>query len=163
MAAAGFVYDPDADFVLTPEYAAYYERLLAGATSEAEAPYTTLPPSIDGKLDEWIHPPQEVDETMLVPGIDRLEPEATLKGRFWAMWDEHCLYLAAEVEDSVLVINMPPTRKGEFYYTDSIEFYIQPGRGLGRDLGVFKLAAIPFDTEGSPRACRHEDSNPGPL
>ena len=163
MAAAGFVYDPDADFVLTPEYAAYYERLLAGATSEAEAPYTTLPPSIDGKLDEWIHSPQEVDETMLVPGIDRLEPEATLKGRFWAMWDEHCLYLAAEVEDSVLVINMPPTRKGEFYYTDSIEFYIQPGRGLGRDLGVFKLAAIPFDTEGSPRACRHEDSNPGPL
>ena len=58
---------------------------------------------------------------------------------------------------------MPSTRQGEFYYTDSIEFYIEPGRGLGQDLGIFKLAAIPFDTAGNPKACRHEDSNPGPL
>lgn len=163
MAAVGFVYDPKATFVLTPAYAAEYERLLTGKVTEAQAPYAAVPPVIDGLLSEWSHSPQIVDEKMLVPGIDKLELDATLKGKFWASWDEQYLYLACEVEDSVLVINMPPTRRGEFYYTDSIEFYIEPGRGLGRDLGIFKIAAIPFDTAGNPKACRHEDSNPGPL
>ena len=166
MNAVGFVYDPEADFVLTPEYAAYYQRLMTGGIeTTAEAPYAAEAPVIDGRLEdwEWGHEPQVVDATMLVPGIDRLDPGATLRGKFWATWDENRLYLACEVEDSVLVINMPPTRRGDFWYTDSIEFYLQPGRGLNRDLGIFKLAAIPFDTAGNPHACRHEDSNPGPL
>ncbi|MFO8034963.1 MAG: glucoamylase family protein [Candidatus Bipolaricaulota bacterium] len=163
MSAAGFVHAPGTEFVLTPWYADYYELLMAGLPTEAVAPHTDTPPVIDGVLDEWAHEPEVVDERMTVPGIDRIDPEHSLSARFWAMWDDDHLYLAADVEDSILVVNMPPSRLREFYYTDSVEFYIQPGRHTLEDLGIFKLAVLPFDTEGNPKGARHEDSEPGPI
>lgn len=159
MAAVGFVYDPTADFVLTPWFAEYFRLLMEGLPTEVEAPYAEIPPTIDGLLNEWTHAPQLVDERMTIPGIARLEPGDILKGRFWAMWDDEYLYLAAAVEDSILVANIAPDDLRHFFRTDSIEFYINPGP----DLGIFKLAAIPFDTEGNPQAVRHEDADPGPI
>ena len=82
-----------------------------------------------------------------------------LHSYFYAAWDENYLYLAARVFDEYVVVNIAPDDLGAFYRTDSIEFYIDPHS----EAGIFKLAVLPFDTEGHVQAVRHEDAKPGPI
>lgn len=155
------------EYAVRPEYAAEFERLLTDPeVKTAIAPRTDEPIVIDGDLTEWEDVPATlVDEDMNVPagGIMRVDKtRQILHSYFYAMWDDENLYLAARVHDEYVVINIEPTDRGAYYRTDSIEFYIDPGRA-DSEKGLFKLAMIPFDTEGNPQAVRHEDADPGPI
>ena len=155
------------DYAVKPEYAEEFERLLTDPELKtAVAPKATEPISIDGDLTEWADVSGTlVSEDMNVPagGIMRVDKtRQILHSYFYAMWDEENLYLAARVHDEYVVINIEPTDRGAYYRTDSIEFYIDPGRA-GSEKGLFKLAMIAFDTEGNPQAVRHEDASPGPI
>ncbi len=159
--------DRVSDYAVRPEYAEEFERLLTDPELKtAIAPRAEEPVVIDADLTEWEDVPATlVDEDMNVPagGIIRVDKtRQILHSYFYAMWDKENLYIAARVHDEYVVINIEPEDRGAYYRTDSIEFYIDPGRA-GSEKGVFKLAMIPFDTEGNPQAVRHEDANPGPI
>lgn len=128
-----------------------------GVAMEAETSLT-----VDGDLSDWQEANwYEVPTTPTVLGI--VHPVHGLGSEFSAMWNDSYLYLAANVKDNVVVSNISPDDVRAFYRTDSIEFYIQPDRFVESGGGLFKLSAIPFDTEGNPQAARHEDVSPGPI
>jgi hypothetical protein len=95
-------------------------------------------------------------------GVEEVGEGQRINSRFAALYDDNYLYLAAEVSDDVLVVNIAPDDLEAFYRTDSIEFYLDPNRS-GAEVGLFKLAVLPFDTEGHVQAVRHEDARPGPI
>ncbi len=155
------------DYAVTPEYAAKFEAMLTDPELKtAIAVKADRSIVIDGDLSEWEEVPATlVTEDMNVPagGIMRVDKtRQILHSYFYAMWDDTHLYLAARVHDEYIVANIEPTDRGAFYRSDSIEFYIDPGRA-GSTKGLFKLAMIPFDTQGNPQAVRHEDAQPGPI
>lgn len=162
----GFV-ESDAEYAVTPWYMAEWEKmLLAPAEKEAVATRMLEPVTIDGDLSEWKGiTGYRVDEDMNVPagGIEKVDKtKQVLNSTFYVQYDDEYLYIAANVEDEYVVINIKPEDQSAFYRTDSVEFYIDPQRA-GSDAGLMKLAILPFDTEGNVQAVRHEDANPGPI
>jgi hypothetical protein len=162
----GFV-EKVSDYSVTPWYVEEYKRLLTSSEEKlAEAPKISNNINIDGNLEEWENIPKyDVTEDMNVPGggikpVDKRSQ--VLHSYFQVAWDDQNLYLAADVYDEVVVINIAPNDVGGYYRTDSIEFYINPAVA-GSDAGIFKLAILPFDTEGNVQAVRHEDAKPGPI
>lgn len=155
------------EYAVTPWYLEEFEKLrLAPKEKKAFATRAQTPVSIDGELGEWQGLTANiVDEDMNVPagGLEKVDKrKQILNSRFYAQWDDEYLYLAADVADEVVVINITPRDQGAYYRTDSIEFYIDPGRA-GSQAGLMKLAILPFDTEGNVQAVRHEDARPGPI
>jgi hypothetical protein len=140
--------------------------MLLPAQKQAVAPRVQTAVLVDGDLGEWQGVPcYLVDEEMNVPdgNITKVDKsKMNLRSNFYVQWDEERLYLAAEVTDDVIVNNLSPSERGSFYRTDSIEFYIDPGRS-GGGAGLFKLAVLPFDTLGNAHGARHEDARPGPI
>ena len=162
----GFI-DKVSDYAVTPWYVEEYRRLLTSSEEKlALAPRLKQSIEIDGDLSEWKDMPRyAVTEDMNVPagGIIPVDKRSqVLHSYFQATWDDENLYLAADVFDEYVVVNITPDDIGGYYRTDSIEFYINPNVA-GSNAGLFKLAVLPFDTEGNVQAVRHEDSNPGPL
>ncbi|MDK2946362.1 MAG: hypothetical protein PWQ85_1141 [Geotoga sp.] len=162
----GFV-EKDSDYAVTPWYAEEFKRLLTSSEEKvAIAVRIKEPITIDGILNEWKDLPKYlVSEDMNVPtgGIKPVDKKSQiLHSYFYACWDDENLYLAADVYDEFVVINISPKDVGGYYRTDSIEFYINP-QPAGSNAGIFKLAILPFDTEGHVQAVRHEDANPGPI
>ncbi len=162
----GFI-DKVSDYAVTPWYVDEYRRLLTSSEEKlALAPRLKQSIEIDGDLSEWKDIPRySVTEDMNVPagGIIPVDKRSqVLHSYFQATWDDENLYLAADVFDEYVVVNITPDDIGGYYRTDSIEFYINPNVA-GSNAGLFKLAVLPFDTEGNVQAVRHEDSNPGPL
>jgi hypothetical protein len=162
----GFI-EKVSDYAVTPWYVEEYNRSLT--TSSEKLAYATRVSSyinIDGDLEEWKNVPKtEVTEDMNVPsgGIIPVDKRSqVLHSYFQVTWDDQNLYLAADVYDEVVVSNIAPDDIGNYYRTDSIEFYINPAVA-GSDVGIFKLAILPFDTEGNVQAVRHEDAKPGPI
>lgn len=142
-----------------------YEQQYLKPAEVKEATGVRAPASvkIDGSLSEWTGAEfQTVGPQDTVLGAIRMDVE-NVSGRFAAMWDGSYLYLACDVTDTVLVSNIEPDDVHSLYRTDSIEFYLQPDRFIPSAAGIFKIAAVPFDTKGRPQACRHEDVNPGPI
>lgn len=167
MAKVGFKDREAAEYAVTPGYMAAFERIrMAPREKKAFAARAKTPVVIDGKLDEWRGLAfYVVDEEMNVPagGLEKVDKrKQILNSRFYAQWDDHYLYLVADIADEVLVTNIAPGDRSAFYRTDSIEFYIDPGRA-GSQAGIMKLAILPFDTAGNVQAIRHEDSKPGPV
>ncbi len=163
---AGFV-DSTSEYAVTPAYAVEYETaMLLPSQKKAEAPRVRTTVLIDGDLSEWQGIPSNlVDEDMNVPdgNITKVDKsKMKLHSYFYSQWDDECLYLAAEVTDDIIVNNLSPAERGSFYRSDSIEFYIDPGRS-GGGAGLFKLAVLPFDTLGNTHGARHEDARPGPI
>ncbi|KUK23120.1 MAG: hypothetical protein XD57_0778 [Thermotoga petrophila] len=161
----GFI-NKKSEYAVTPAYMEEYKKLLTQPEGKVAIAPRKEVIVIDGKLDDWEGVPvYEVNEDMNVPAAG-LKPvnkrTQILHSQFRAAWDDKYLYLAARVYDEYLVINITPQDLGAFYRTDSIEFYIDPSRA-GSNTGIFKLAVLPFDTEGNPQAVRHEDANPGPI
>jgi len=146
---------------VTPEYENEY--LTPTETPEATAVRAPASVAINGIIPEWNDAKwYEVSASDVVLGSIRTDIE-NVCGRFSAMWDETNLYLVADVTDTILVSNIEPDDLHSFYRTDSIEFYLQPDRFIPDAEGIFKIAAIPFDTDGNPQGVRHEDMNPGPI
>jgi len=144
---------------ITPEY----EREYTMPTEVKEAVAVNGSATVDGSINEWSEAEwYNVTANDTVLGSIRSDIEQ-VESRFSAMWDSSYLYLVCDVTDTILVSNIEPNDIHSFYRTDSIEFYLQPDRFLPSAAGIFKIAAIPFDTEGNPQACRHEDMNPGPI
>lgn len=161
----GFI-DKLSDYAVTPWYVEEYKRLLTSAEEKlAEAPRISNV-KIDGKLTEWENIPRyAVTEDMNVPagGIKPVDKRTQILHSYFSVaWDDENLYIAAEVYDEYVVINISPDDVGGYYRTDSVEFYINPSIA-GSNAGLFKIAILPFDTEGKVQAVRHEDSNPGPI
>lgn len=121
--------------------------------------------SVDGDLSEWGGVKGYLvseDMPVLVPGIRKVNKDKhVLHSTFYIQWDEQYLYLAAKVADDVLISNLPPNIKSRYYFSDSIEFYIDTLRSNGSS--IFKLAVLPFDLAGNVQATRHEDTKPGPI
>ena len=142
------------------------EMLLAPAEKKAAATRVLQPVTIDGDLSEWKDlTGYLVDEDMNVPagGIEKVDKaKQVLNSTFYVQYDDDYLYMAANVADEYLVINIRPEDQSSYYRTDSVEFYIDPQRA-GSDAGLMKLAILPFDTDGNVQAVRHEDANPGPI
>lgn len=162
----GFV-TSDAEYAVTPQYLADWEKmLLAPAEKKAVATRALGPVTIDGDLSEWKGlTGYLVDEDMNVPagGIEKVDKtKQVLNSIFYVQYDDDYLYIAANVADEYLVINIKPDDQSSYYRTDSAEFYIDPQRA-GSDAGLMKLAILPFDTDGNAQAVRHEDANPGPI
>ena len=157
----GFV-EKKSEYAVTPWYLKEYEKILT-APSEKIAVAVKKTITVDGKLNDWKGVPYNVvDEDMNVPvaGLKKVNKrKQILHSYFYAAWDENYLYLAARVFDEYVVVNIAPDDLGAFYRTDSIEFYIDPHS----EAGIFKLAVLPFDTEGHVQAVRHEDAKPGPI
>ena len=146
---------------VTAEYEKEYT--IPTEVKEAVAARAQTLPGIDGKLDDWTGASWYwVTASNKVLGSIRSDIE-TVESRFSAIWDEDYLYLACDVTDTILVSNIEPDDIHSLYRTDSVEFYLQPNRFISTAAGIFKIAAIPFDTEGHPQACRHEDVSPGPI
>ena len=157
----------DSEYAVTPEYLAEWEKmLLAPAEKKAAATRVLQPVTIDGDLSEWKDlTGYLVDEDMNVPagGIEKVDKaKQVLNSTFYVQYDDDYLYMAANVADEYLVINIRPEDQSSYYRTDSVEFYIDPQRA-GSDVGLMKLAILPFDTDGNVQAVRHEDANPGPI
>lgn len=166
MEAVNFVEEPLEGGPLTP----WYKEQIEAQRREAAQPRAVglqvqTPLTIDGSLEDWQQNgalKNIVTASQLVLG--QLPPNQTLESTFYALWDSDYLYLATEVKDDIIVSNIAPDDVRDLYRTDSIEFYIDPRRfNPEAQAGVFKLAAIPFDTEGDPQAARHEDADPGPI
>ncbi|AZR73764.1 hypothetical protein BBF96_10430 [Anoxybacter fermentans] len=162
----GFV-EKKADYAVTPGYQAEFEKMrLAPKDKKAVAHRLEGTIQVDGDLSEWQGQKYYVvDEDMNVPagGLQKVDKrKQILHSKFYIQWDDKYLYLAADVSDEVVVSNIAPEDKGGYYRTDSIEFYLDPGRA-GSDAGIMKLAILPFDTEGNVQAVRHEDAKPGPI
>lgn len=163
---AGFK-ESNSEYAVTPAYAEEYEALmLLPSQKTAEAFRRQKAVLIDGDLTEWQGVPSYlVDEDMNVPdgNITKVDKnKMNLRSEFYLQWDDEYLYLAADVTDDVIVNNLSPAERGAFYRTDSVEFYIDPGRS-GGGAGLFKLSVLPFDTLGNVHAARHEDARPGPI
>ncbi len=45
-----------------------------------------------------------------------------LNSTFYVQYDDECLYIAANVEDEYVVINIKPEDQAGYYRTDSVEF-----------------------------------------
>lgn len=162
----GFVAS-DAEYAVTPAYLGEWEKMrLAPAEKEAVASRATRLVTIDGDLSDWAGlEGYLVDEDMNVPagGIEKVDKaRQVLNSTFYVQYDDEYLYIAANVEDEYVVINIKPEDQAGYYRTDSVEFYIDTSRA-GSDAGLMKLAVLPFDTEGNVQAVRHEDANPGPI
>jgi len=161
----GFV-NKESDYAVTPWYVEEYKRLLTSSEEKlAEAPKISHV-MIDGKLTEWENIPRySVTEDMNVPagGIKPIDKKAQILHSYFSVaWDDENLYISADVYDEYVVINITPDDVGGYYRTDSVEFYINPSIA-GSNAGLFKIAILPFDTEGNVQAVRHEDANPGPI
>lgn len=166
MERIGFV-KSDSDYAVTPAYLDAWERMrLAPSEKKAVAKRAATPVVIDGDLSEWKGlEGYVVDEDMNVPagGIEKVDKKKqVLNSTFYVQYDEEYLYIAANVADEYIVINIKPEDKAGYYRTDSVEFYIDPSRA-GSGAGLMKLAILPFDTEGNVQAVRHEDTKPGPI
>ncbi|MCD6462597.1 MAG: hypothetical protein J7L52_02730 [Thermotogae bacterium] len=166
MRAVGFV-EKTSDYAATPWYIEEYKKKLSAASTEKIALARKVEKiKVDGKLDDWKGIQYNVvDESMNVPsaGIKKVNRRTQiLHSHFYAAWNDEYLYLAARVYDEYIVVNIKPDDLAAFYRTDSIEFYLDPSRENPK-AGIFKLAVLPFDTEGNPQAVRHEDANPGPI
>lgn len=162
----GFV-ERESEYAVTPEYMAEWEKmLLAPAEKMALATRALEPKVIDGSLCDWEGVEGYlVDEDMNVPagGIEKVDKtKQVLNSTFYVQYDDEYLYLAANVEDEYVVINIKPEDQGAYYRTDSVEFYIDPSRA-GVEGHLTKIAVLPFDTEGNVQAVRHEDAKPGPI
>lgn len=167
MRAAGFK-DEKVDWTVSPTYLQLLRKNQTGSGRpqgrQAASILMRRGVRVDGDLGDWSKAEwQQVNENDLVPGVGPAPDGLRLRAKFAASWDLDYLYLAADVEDPVLVSNIAPNDLQAFYRTDSVELYLEPGAFLGNDLGLFKLAILPFDTEGHPQAVRHEDAQPGPI
>lgn len=166
MAAVGFK-PSSAEYAVTPGYMEQFEKMrLAPKDKKAVATRVEKPVTIDGDLSDWPEKPAGViteEDNVPAGGLEKVDKrKQILNGRFYAKWDDQYLYLAADVADEYVVVNIAPQDKGAYYRTDSIEFYLDPGRA-GSQAGLMKLAILPFDTEGNVEAVRHEDARPGPV
>lgn len=161
----GFI-NRKSNYALTPKYKKEHERKVLEYTRKvAIAMKTEFPIKIDGIFDKEWHSAFEnkVDEEMNVPDFTQVFRDLqVLHSKFYLMWDLTYLYIYAKVYDEYVVINIPPYDLKNFYRTDSIEFYFNP-QIAGSDAGIFKIAILPFDTEGNVQAVRHEDANPGNI
>lgn len=160
----GFI-EREADYAVTP---AYLEDVRERET-EAQQPVSgtaTAAITVDGQLADWEGSSwYTVTEAMNVPvgGVAGVDPVTqTLRSRFAIRYDAENLYLAADVADDTVVSNVAPDDLQNFYRTDSVEFYLDPSLS-GSEAGLFKLAVLPFDTDGNVQAVRHEDAQPGPI
>lgn len=155
------------NYAITPWYQKEYQRLITKPSEKkvVNAPRVTRI-VIDGKLNDWKDIPYNVvseDMNVRASGIKPVDKRSQiLHSHFYAAWNNEYLYLAARVFDEYVVVNIAPNDLGAFYRTDSIEFYLDPSRANSK-AGIFKLAVLPFDTEGNVQAVRHEDANPGPI
>lgn len=165
MRKIGFTYKR-ADYSITPWYQKEYEKMVLEALKKvAIATKTDIPINVDGIFEDIWNKAQEneVTEDMNVPGFTKVDKKTQiLHSKFYAMWNEEYLYLFAKVYDEYVVINIAPNDIGGFYRTDSIEFYINPQIAESKE-GIFKIAILPFDTEGNVQAVRHEDAKPGNI
>ncbi|MDI3517302.1 MAG: hypothetical protein PWP09_1368 [Thermotogota bacterium] len=161
----GFV-NKVADYAVTPWYQQKYQEMVSRPSEKVIEASRVTGIAVDGNLEDWRDVPYGiVDEDMnvRVPGIKPVDKRSQiLHSHFYVAWDDEYLYLAARVYDEYVVVNIAPDDLGAFYRTDSIEFYVDPSRA-NPDAGIFKLAVLPFDTEGNVQAVRHEDANPGPV
>jgi hypothetical protein len=126
------------------------------------------PVAIDGKLSDWSNVPSHLvteDMAILTGGLFPVDKASTvLHSRFYVQWDDRYLYLACNVADNLLVNNIQEGDLKDFYRTDSVEFYFDSRKpDIGPWDGIFKLAILPFDSNGHVQAVRHEDENPGPI
>ena len=158
----GFV-PKQADYAVTPAYLQDVRDAEAEARQPVSGTLAATPLAIDGQLSDWADSTwYTVTEKMNIPvgGIAKVDPKTqTLHSRFAIRYDAENLYLAADVSDDTVVSNIAPDDLQNFYRTDSVEFYLDPHN----DTGLFKLAVLPFDTEGNVQAVRHEDARPGPI
>jgi len=156
----------EADYAVTPAYLEDVREAEEEAQRPVSATALTTAVTVDAQLGDWEGSTwYTVDESMNVPvgGMAEVDPETqTLNSRFAVRYDASTLYLAADVSDDTVVSNLAPDDLQNFYRTDSLEFYLDPSPG-GSGAGLFKLAVLPFDTEGNVQAVRHEDAQPGPI
>ena len=153
----------EADYAVTPAYLEEVREREAEAQQPVSGSTATTAVTVDGQLTDWAGSSwYTVTEAMNIPvgGVAKVDPTTqTLHSRFAIRYDTENLYLAADVSDDTVVSNIAPDDLQNFYRTDSAEFYLDPES----DAGLFKLSVLPFDTEGTVQAVRHEDAQPGPI
>ena len=105
-------------------------------------PYLAQPPVIDGDLAEWkdfafndgvwdinrLRHASWYDEgrrNRLTDHDDEPRPEDDLRARYYISWDDHNLYLGAEVVDNVNDVDDPAPADRRWYYKDSICWFIE--------------------------------------
>jgi len=122
-----------------------------GTDFAAECPRLAAPVVVDGKLDEWTKPcPLPL---LSANQLVKLDPAyawtpSNLCGAVYLAWDEHNLYVAAEVVDDVHVANETDERT---MLDDSLELAFEPMRGVSGEAASSLLqisAASPHGGSG---------------
>lgn len=122
------------------------------------------PQAIDGRLEDWSGvPAQTVSSAHIwsgaVPGGD-----ADCSARFRAVYDDDYLYVAVEVNDDVVVCNIPPDDIKGHWRSDAVEICIDPSGQSENTLSVFKAGIFPGTTAGrQARAARDADARQGVI
>ena len=103
---------------------------------------------IDGKIDEVWKTTQAVLTEQLVTSELKTTPGSASMGRFRFLWDEHHLYLLAEVRDQKIA-----TDSGNSWEHDSIEVFLDENKrrsiGIQPDDSQYRVSAVGRITSGN--------------
>jgi LmbE family N-acetylglucosaminyl deacetylase len=123
---------------------------------------TLLPVDADpAKWEAAKVPPVPIPPTNLVQG--RVKSPQECSGRFFVGYDDAGLQVLVEVTDDMVVCNIAPDDIKAHWRTTSVEICIDPQPESENTFTTFKLGIFPQDTNGTVRAARDADANPGPL
>ncbi len=116
----------------------------------AKAKFTKKPPLLDANLKEW----KDCEPLELIPSrhLEYLyvtDSKVDLKGRFYFMWDNEALYIAAEVTDNEIIARM---RNNLIYKDDCVEIFIDPKNDefIWKNPEDFQFGFAPTGFEGKP-------------
>lgn len=92
-----------------------------GAVADVLVPTASVPPRIDGRLEEWTRAPLIRLTPTMTADSRKVDNDADASAEIWAQWDDAFLYVAARMRDDRL--DFGPW-EGLWWQRDSFEFWV---------------------------------------